>query len=259
MVDLAKLKTGDLVLEIGPGEGILTEGLLASDCAGVCTIEIDTRLKSVMEALAASNKKLISLWGDAVSFDYENDLPWPPNKVIANLPYNITTPLVWTLLERLVSWGLKYMLIMVQLETGKRITSREGGRDRSPLSVMVEAIGGARIVRKVPASAFNPQPKVESCLVEVTIDKNSYLLRDATWRGLLARSFARRRKTLLNNWTVAYGGVTREAAVEILYRNGLKTVTRAEELPLETWLRLAQEPSFHCYPDCEVRGFVGRH
>lgn len=244
MVERAKLGPDDLVLEIGPGEGMLTKGLLASDCAGVCAIEIDARLKSFIEPLAASNKKLIPLWGDAVSFDYENGLPWTPDMVIANLPYNVTTPLVWTLLERLAPRGLKYMLLMVQLEAGRRITSREGSRDRSPLGVTAEALGEARIVRKVPASAFRPRPKVESCLVELTIDKNTCLPNDAAWRALLARSFAQRRKTLLNNWTAGYGGVTRGDAAEILDRSGLRPTARAEELPLETWFRLAREPKF---------------
>ena len=73
--------------------------------------------------LAIKDSRLHPLWGDAVQFDYENELPWMPNRVIANLPYHITTPLLWVFLEKLVPHGLDYMLLMVQLESAQRITS----------------------------------------------------------------------------------------------------------------------------------------
>lgn len=244
IIKRAALTEKDRVLEIGPGEGILTEGLLSTNCAAVCTIELDTRLKHVINMLAIGNEKLVPLWGDAVQFDYENDLPWFPNRIIANLPYHITTPLLWMFLEKLANHNLEYMLLMVQYESAQRITSPEKHRERSPLGIMIEAMGTAEILRKVPATSFRPQPRVTSCLLEIKLNKNRELPSDKTWRALLARSFAQRRKTITNNWIAGYNDITKEKSEEILERCGLKKTARAEELTLEKWLNLAKEPIF---------------
>ncbi len=251
MIGRAKLTPEDKVLEIGPGEGILTEGLLSTECSGVCTVELDTRLKHTIDMLAIKDSRLHPLWGDAVQFDYENKLPWMPNRVIANLPYHITTPLLWVFLEKLVPHGLDYMLLMVQLESAQRITSPHGHRERSPLGITVEAMGTSAILRNVPPSAFRPQPRVNSCIIEIKIENNRTLACDRTWRGLLARSFTQRRKTLINNWISGYTEINREKAIEILERNGLKTTARAEELPLDVWQNLSREPEFYLRPKAQ--------
>lgn len=244
MLERAALSSGDFVLEIGPGEGILTEGLLSTELGGLCTLELDTRLKHVIDTLARRDGRMAAFWGDAVRFDYEKQLPWCPNRVIANLPYHITTPLLWTLLEKLAPRGLSYMLLMVQLEAAERIVSPAGRRERSPLGVTLSAMGGSVILRRVPPSAFKPQPRVNSCLIEIRIEKNRELALDKTWRALLARSFAQRRKTLVNNWIAGYPQANREIALEILDRHGLKPSARAEELELEKWRQLAGEMIF---------------
>lgn len=244
MIERANLSAGDYVLEIGPGEGILTEGLLSTALGGLCTLELDTRLKHAVESLARKDGRMKSLWGDAVRFDYENDLPWYPNRVIANLPYHITTPLLWTFLEKLAPRGLSYLLLMVQLEAAERIVSPAGHRERTPLGVTLSAMGSAAILRRIPPSAFRPQPRVNSCLIEIKIERDRDLPLDKTWRTLLARSFAQRRKTLVNNWIAGYQHVTRETAKEILDRHGLKPSARAEELSLEEWRALAMDGAF---------------
>lgn len=246
MIERAALGGEDFVLEIGPGEGILTEGLLSSGLGGLCTLELDTRLKHVVETLARKDRRMTALWGDAVQFDYESKLPWYPNRVIANLPYHITTPLLWAFLEKLAPHNLSYMLLMVQLESAERIVSPAGHRERSPLGITLSAMGSSEILRRIPPSAFRPQPRVNSCLIEIKIDKNRALALDKTWRTLLARSFAQRRKTLVNNWIAGYPEVDREAAQKILNRHGLKPAARAEELSLDAWLSLAEEAEFAC-------------
>jgi 16S rRNA (adenine1518-N6/adenine1519-N6)-dimethyltransferase len=244
MLKRASLTKDDKVLEIGPGEGILTEGLLSTECSGVCTIELDTRLKHTIEMLAIKDKRLVPLWGDAVQFDYVNGLPWHPNRVIANLPYHITTPLIWTLLEKLAPLGMNYLLLMVQLESAQRMTSPCCHRERSPLGITIEALGRAQILRNVPPTSFRPQPRVMSCIIEIELERNFSLTCNKTWRALLARSFAQRRKTLTNNWSSGYS-ITRDRALEILARHKLSSTARAEELTLESWLELADEPDFY--------------
>lgn len=251
MIERSAPGKDDYVLEIGPGEGILTEGLLSTGLAGLCTLELDTRLKRVIEALAHKDMRLTALWGDAVQYDYERLLPWYPNRIIANLPYHITTPLLWTFLRKLVPHGLKYMLLMVQLESAERIISPPRHRERSPLGITIELMGKAEILRKIPPSAFRPQPRVNSCLVEIALGRNFDFAVNERWKGLLASSFTQRRKTLVNNWIAAYPAVNREIATEILLRHDLKPTSRAEELTVEEWLALLPEPAFGA-PDSEA-------
>lgn len=244
MIERAALGREDMVLEIGPGEGILTEGLLSTDLGGLCTLELDTRLKHIIETLARRDARMTALWGDAVRYRYEEELPWFPNRVIANLPYHITTPLLWTFLEKLAPRGLRYMLLMVQLESAERITSSAGHRERTPLGIAIELMGSAQILRKIPPSAFRPQPRVNSCLIEIRLERNLELALDVKWRTLLSRSFAQRRKTLVNNWIAGYPGVDRQAALSILAKNGLKPSARAEELTLDEWRLVAEDSLF---------------
>lgn len=244
MIKRAAVGKGDVVLEIGPGDGILTRGLLSAPLEALYTVELDERLREGIERIAARDGRCSIFWGDAVRFDYLSKLPRRPTKIIANLPYHITTPLLWTFLEKLVPAGVAYMLLMVQLESAERIVSPAGHRERSPLGVTVEAMGEAEIVRRIPPSAFHPQPRVNSALVEIKIEKNRDLANNRTWRGLLKRSFAQRRKTLSNNWSAGCG-IERARALEILEKHGLSATARAEELAVDKWFELAKVPDFY--------------
>ncbi len=255
-VKRAAVTPDDVILEIGPGGGILTRGLLSAGPRALCAVEVDERLRDGLEALASRDGRLRLFWGDAVCFDYRAELPETPTKIVANLPYHITTPIMWTFLEKLIPAGVGYMLLMVQLESAERIASPERSRARSPLGVTVEAMGGAEILRKVPPQAFRPQPRVNSALIEIKIEKNRGLANDRTWRALLARSFTQRRKTLVNNWTAGYADIDRERALAILDAHGLSATARAEELPLEKWFELAKEPDFQIKEKGGVRNVV---
>lgn len=255
-VKRAAVTPDDVILEIGPGGGILTRGLLSAGPRALCAVEVDERLRDGLEALASRDGRLRLFWGDAVCFDYRAELPETPTKIVANLPYHITTPIMWTFLEKLIPAGVGYMLLMVQLESAERIASPERSRARSPLGVTVEAMGGAEILRKVPPQAFRPQPRVNSALIEIKIEKNRELANDRTWRALLARSFTQRRKTLVNNWTAGYADIDRERALAILDAHGLSATARAEELPLEKWFELAKEPDFQIKEKGGVRNVV---
>ena len=112
IISRAELNPDDRVLEIGPGHGVLTWALLDSKISCLHSIELDERLRPELEELERCEKNFRLHWGDAVKFDYESLTPFP-NKVIANIPYNITTPLIWNLLK-FSSRGLNYFLFMLQ-------------------------------------------------------------------------------------------------------------------------------------------------
>jgi 16S rRNA (adenine1518-N6/adenine1519-N6)-dimethyltransferase len=249
MAARARLGGGDRVLEIGPGEGILTRSILGAGCGALDAIELDTRLARFLEPLAASDARLALRWGDAVSFDYSS-LPATPTHVIANLPYHITTPLIWRLLETYSGRGMGYMLLMVQSEAADRIASGAGARASNPLGVTLSAAGNAVIARKVPRGAFSPMPRVDSVIVEIKLSEdargNAELPRDKIWRRLMSGSFAARRKTLANNWSGSFG-VPKANSAEILASHGLPPSSRPEELALDEWLALHRDESLGKY------------
>ena len=223
MIRRAELSPDDTVLEIGPGHGILTRALLAANVRHVHSVEIDERFRPELEGIAEGNPKLSLHWADAVKFDYGSLSPFP-SKTIANIPYNITTPLIWELL-RFAGRGLKYHLYMLQKESAMRIIAPEDTKERYPLGVAVQAMGRAAIVRNVPRECFRPVPEVDSAVAEISLDRNLELADDTLWSELLHRGFAHRRKTLANNLkgfadTLDYGAM------------------RAEDLTCGEWLEI---------------------
>ncbi len=215
----------DCVLEIGPGHGVLTRGLLAYGVRCLHCVELDERFRPELEELAhdVKDERLILHWGDAVKFGYDSLNPFP-DKVIANIPYNITTPLIWELLK-FADKGLRYHMYMLQKEAADRITAPPDTKARYPLGVCLEAMGRARVVRKVPPECFRPVPEVDSAIVEIVIERNFGLGRSEKWSELLHRGFAHRRKTLANNLkgfadAGEFGG------------------KRAEDLSCEEWLKI---------------------
>lgn len=229
------VRAGDVVLEVGPGRGILTRALLERGAA-VHAVELDQRLRPELEALRDSPEaagRLSLHWADALKVDYAALVP-SPGKVIANIPYNITTPLIW----RLIGFGLAYHLYMVQKEAAERLAAPADTKARYPLGVTLEVMGTVTQVRRVAPTCFRPVPKVESELVEIVIQKNHELARDPSWSELLHRAFAHRRKTLLNNLGRERTSPLFHFWAERLDEAGIDPKLRAEDLDGEAWLRL---------------------
>ena len=212
IVERAALKPEDVILEIGTGQGVLSREILESPCSFLYSVEIDRTLEPFLSDIhILYPERFLLLWGDAMETDYSILTP-APVKVVANIPYNITTPILWKLLETLPSVG--YFLLMVQREAADRITAVPRTKDRYPLGVTLELLGSTQKVMNVPATAFRPVPEVESCLLEISLQKERRLLvTDGFWRGMLRSGFSQRRKKLLKNlknyrneipWTVVF-------------------------------------------------------
>jgi 16S rRNA (adenine1518-N6/adenine1519-N6)-dimethyltransferase len=237
LVEEAQLAPEDLVLEIGPGMGVLTEELLAGPCREVIAIELDRRLAPYLEPLAQRHPRLRLHWGDALRFPY-GELPEGPNKVIANVPYYITTPLLWTLLECLSGRGLRTLLLMVQKEAAERLVASPGTKARTPLGITLEAMGHVALLRNIPPTAFFPRPSVDSSLVRIVLEKEyAWLPGDSLWRSLLRNAFAQRRK-MLRTTLLGIVGKDRAHAEERLSSLAIAPTARAEELETGQWLAL---------------------
>ncbi len=234
ILDHGNIGPEDSILEVGAGKGILTEGLLERGPKMVFAMEIDRSLEPFLSDLGDLYKNLKIFWGDALKTDFGPGLVPPPNKMIANIPYHITTPLIWKVLELFAPGGLHYLLLMVQKEAADRICAPPRTKERYPLGITLHSMGKTRIIRNVPPEAFRPTPEVNSALVEIILERNFSLPGEYSWRVLLRASFSQRRKTLVNNLAVLFPG-KKEDITQFLNRKNIPVSVRAEELETEQW------------------------
>ena len=232
MISRADLKSSDVVLEIGAGQGVLTRALLEAGINFLHTLEIDTRLEETLNDIKARYKNCEIHFADAVNFDYDALKNNFPNKIIANIPYNITTPLIWRLLGY-ADLGFKYQLYMLQKEAAERLTAPIKTKARYPLGIAVEAMGTAKIIHEVSPKCFRPIPKVSSAIVEITLNKNFDLVKNPIWSKLLHQAFKFRRKNIYNNLKNFMN-----IDANLLLSAGIKPEMRAEEIACEKWLAL---------------------
>lgn len=235
-VERASIKENDVILEIGPGQGVLTREILTSPCRHLHSVEIDRRLEPFLADLQEDDRFDLH-WGDGVTFDYTSLVPLP-NKIVANIPYHITTPFIWALLESMAPLGMTYIILMVQKEAADRLIAPPRTKERYPLGITIEAMGEARTFMKVSPGSFNPAPRVSSALIEISIKKRVNLANDALWRKIIRAGFAQRRKKLLKNLSIIDLGIEKKNLAICIEGAGLGGNARAEELSVDEWLRL---------------------
>lgn len=233
IVDAADLSSGDLVVEVGPGLGVLTRAL-ALRGADVLALELDKRLLPVLEETLVdlgndgSPGRVTVIEADATTFDYEQ-VPSGAS-LVANLPYNVATVVIGRALE---SNRFKQLVVLVQREVADRLSAKPSTAAYGALSLFIAHFGSARTVRLVPPGAFFPPPKVTSAVVRIV---TSGAVPDQELFDLIHAGFAHRRKTLLKN--LVYAGYSREAGAAALRALGLDERIRAEALDLSQFKRL---------------------
>lgn len=238
IVDAAELTAQDDVLEVGPGPGVLTAAL-AERVRSVVAVEIDERMTRVLRDTLSSHENVTIVRADALEVDLFGLAERRPTRIVANVPYQITTPL----LERFIGDDRRPALIvlLVQEEVARRmVATASSGKERGYLSVFVQSFAEAKIVRRVPASAFRPAPKVGSAVVALRTHARpafAPLERHAFLR-FVSDVFRHRRKQLRG----ALGheaGVASGRAEAALRGCGIEPTRRAEELTLAQWVALA--------------------
>jgi 16S rRNA (adenine1518-N6/adenine1519-N6)-dimethyltransferase len=224
---LAELGPDDVVLEIGPGQGMLTR-YLAERVRRVHAIEIDQALEPALSGLG-ENVDLV--FGDALRLE----LPRDATKLVANLPYNVATPLVVESLDGLPSIGL--WCVMVQREVAERFFAKPGTKPYGAVSVLVQLAAERTGFHAVSRTVFRPQPNVDSALV--AFRRTGLPAEYGRVKELVTAAFAHRRKTLPNS--VAQAGLaTREQAAEALAAIGRPAEARAEALAPAEFVALAE-------------------
>jgi 16S rRNA (adenine1518-N6/adenine1519-N6)-dimethyltransferase len=233
---------GDLsgadVLEVGPGPGGLTRGLLAQGARRVLAIEKDARcLPALAEIASAYPDRLQVIEGDALAVDALAHLT-PPIKVVANLPYNVGTELLIRWMTPAI-WPPFWdsLTLMFQREVAERIVAVPGSKAYGRLALMVQWRADAKIVLTLPPEAFTPAPKVSSAVVHITrLDTPRFPADGRVLERVVAAAFGQRRKML----RAALKGVHPEIEA-MLVRAGIAPTARAEEVGLEAFCRLARE------------------
>jgi len=227
---LAEVAPGDVILEIGPGPGGLTRALL--ECgANVIAVERDPRFMPILQDLsAAAGGKLSVVEADALEVD-EVDLVGTGASVVANLPYNVGTPLLVKWLSG--AFRPRRMTLMFQKEVARRITAGPGGGDYGRLAVLTQSLCTAESVMDLPARAFTPPPKVDSAVVRLAPlrDRPSDIM-IAALIGVARAAFGQRRKMLRSSLR-SLGGETLCASA------GISATLRAETVPVAGFLALA--------------------
>ena len=227
---------GKTVLEIGPGAGAITKRLCEA-AEQVYAIEIDNGLYGLLCEKLKEYPNLELIHADALKQDYKKLFPQAPMRVVANLPYYITTPLLMQLLHDLPQADV--MVLMMQKEVARRICAAPGGKDYGSLSIAVQYYCEARVVLQVPPDCFYPSPEVDSCVVKLTRrDYGVHPKNEDRMFEVIRAGFQMRRKTIQNNLG-ALGGLGKAGAAEALKRAGISPNTRAEALCIEEFIRLS--------------------
>jgi 16S rRNA (adenine1518-N6/adenine1519-N6)-dimethyltransferase len=269
IIKSANLNAADFVLEVGPGEGVLTERLIKY-VKKVIAIEIDKSLASTLDSRFRGNDKLEIINADILEINLPelirnlrpeiihklaantSPLPSPVSstrhplpkgedeipsyKVIANIPYYITSPIIRLFLE--TTYPPKEMLLMVQKEVAERICAKAG--KLSILALSVQYYAGAELLFTVPASAFSPVPEVDSAVIRIILNEK-YKDRETAKKffRIVKAGFSAKRKTLINNLSSSLK-LEKSAVEEKLKQIGISQNQRAQELSLEDWNKLVE-------------------
>ncbi len=224
----------DVVLEIGPGRGFLTT-FLAERARQVHAVELDRDVLPALHETVGGRRNVRVHEGDALRFDYAGLDP-APNKMVANLPYNVASPLVLMLLERVE--GLRTLRFMVQLEVARRMAAERGTKDYASYAVLVGLLATVKVLHRVPPTVFDPPPRVHSAVVEMARKEppDDY---DRV-KDVVIGAFRSRRKRLVNNLPEP----ARAEAPRVLLSLGYGPDARAEELSSGDFVALCRALSW---------------
>lgn len=235
--EIAGLGVQDEVLEIGAGLGALTV-FLAKRVKRVIAIEKDGRLIETLDHRVSGLENVEIIHGDALEADFREFDKESKIKVVSNLPYSVSSPILIRLIEEREIFSL--FVLMLQREVGERITAPPGGKEYGSLSVLVQTYTDASIELRVPPSAFWPQPQVESVVVKLTpLSIPRIAIPDEKiFRKIIRAAFSSRRKIIGNSLGSRF---LKEKVEELLLKSGIDRKRRAETLSVEEFGKLAEE------------------
>lgn len=236
IVDAVGIEPGDLVLEIGPGIGTLTQGLAEAQ-AKVTAVELDRKLPAVLAKTLEGYDNVRVVQGDILKIDIPSLMGVGPYKVAANLPYYITTPIIMALLEQRLP--ISRLVTMVQKEVAERMVASPGTKDYGALSVAVQYYTKPCIVLDVPPRSFIPAPQVNSVVIRCEVRKEPPVkaIDEKMFFRVVKAAFSQRRKTLNN--ALKTMGVEKDTVKQVLESANIDGIRRGETLSLEEFAIIA--------------------
>ena len=233
IVKTGEITSDDTIVEVGPGTGILTEKLVKTGAA-VLAIEKDFELITKLKRNIGEPKNLKIIHQDALWFDLSNLNQY---KVVANIPYNITSPLIRKFLEGENKPEL--MVLTIQKEVAERITAKPGSSERGLLTIIVEFYADAEIILEVPRKNFYPVPKVDSAVIKLTVNRkpSTENIEPKIFFKIVKAGFSSKRRQIHNSLSATFHW-TQEETKDILSEAKINSTDRAEDLTLQNWLKL---------------------
>ena len=238
IVEAADIQPGDRVLEIGPGIGTLTQAL-AEAGADVTCVELDKRLPEVLAHTLEAYDNVKIIQGDILKVDIPEIMGSEPFKVVANLPYYITTPIIMALLEKHLP--ITDIVVMVQKEVAERMAAQPGGKTYGALSAAVQYYSVPEIALYVPPRSFMPPPEVDSVVVDCKIRREPAVnvSDEKLFFRVIKAAFGQRRKTLNN--ALKSLGADKQSIAAVLEAAGIESSRRGETLTLDEFAAIANE------------------
>lgn len=238
IINAADIKAGDIVIEIGPGLGILTRALLDAG-AKVFAIEKDFDLVAKLTQTFGNSKSLKIVHQDALWFDFSH---FQKYKVVANLPFNIASPLIRKFLESTKPPEL--MVLMIQKEVAEKILAKPGNRERGVLTVAVEFYGEAEMISIVSKNNFRPQPKVDAAIIKIKPYRDHRVgslkaVESKLFFRIVKAGFSSKRQQIHNSLAATLR-LPKDEVLSILKKSNIDPQKRAEDLSLEEWLKLSK-------------------
>ncbi len=243
IVDAAEITKDDVVIEVGPGIGTLTR-LMCARAKHVIAIEIDKKLIPILNDTLSEFDNLTIVNEDVLKVDLKGLVdtysPTRGVKIISNLPYYITTPVIMRFIEEEINFSV--MVLMVQLEVAERLAAECGNKDYGVLSVMLQCVSDIELMFKVPASVFIPKPQVSSGVVRLTPKANGLTAKNPElFRAIVKGAFMQRRKTLLNSLSSVkeLKRLTKDDITHLIEGLGVSVMERCENLSIEQFIAFA--------------------
>lgn len=238
IVTSANLNQNDEILEIGTGAGTLT-AIIANHTKRVITYEIDNSLKEYLIDKFANTTNVELNFEDIMKVPTDTiDAKFPNGyHIVANLPYYITTPIIFKFLEE--SKKIKSLTIMVQQEVADRLVAKENTENYGAITASIACVGTAKIIKKINRRMFTPAPNVDSAIVQITLEPNKYTIANIDiLKKLIKCAFAMRRKTLANNMKQFFN-INNEEITDLLSQINKPATIRGEALSADDFVKLA--------------------
>lgn len=248
IVEDGDVSPADNVLEIGAGAGTLTRHI-ARHANKVVALEIDRNLREVLDVTLSDCSNVSYLIKDVMKMstsEIRQLMDNKPYRVVANIPYYITTPIIMKFLED--PTDLIGMCLTMQKEVALRLVAKENTKEYGAITVAVQAVSDVKVTRIIDRTSFFPPPEVDSAVVRLTVNDKYGVADDECFRKTVRAAFAMRRKTLYNNLCAAFG-LERQTCTEILRKCDFRPDIRGEALSVGQFVLLSK----HLKPYCPVK------